>query len=435
MHALKPIITVLTLAFLWAIPAEAQQRGRIYRTEVTPFDTRHDADMRIREKSAYLKKFAPQASADGRMMSQEVDMPLVWNDGNVYMHLENVPQPYTLWVNNQEVAKVDDHASPAEFAITPYIRQGVNSLQVELRPVAEDALSQNRPVGSAFEGSLVYYQDKRSVRDYEVWIRPDSMGGDYGLMQLNAVVQNSYNYDEPVTVCYDIYSPTGELIDFNVTEVTIPGQSIDTVRFSTFVYGAFNHKWQAGTHNPSLYKVMLFTRRHGAYKEYMPMKVGFGETTFENGQIMRFGKPIVMKKVIYNATDRKSTTLKLQSFKRQGFNTITPNYPQPAWFYELCDKYGLYVIDQADINLPDERTNRRVGGTPTNDPSRVDEFVERVKAMYYRSRNYSCVIAYSLGNPSGNGYNMYKAYEWLKSVEKRRPVIYTDAAGEWNSDL
>jgi beta-galactosidase len=58
-----------------------------------------------------------------------------------------------------------------------------------------------------------------------------------------------------------------------------------------------------------------------------------------------------------------------------------------------------------------------------------------VKAMYYRSRNFTCVVAYSLGGRSGNGYNMYKAYQWLKSVEKSRPVIYADADGEWNSDL
>ena len=68
-------------------------------------------------------------------------------------------------------------------------------------------------------------------------------------------------------------------------------------------------------------------------------------------------------------------------------------------------------------------------------PSLADEYLERVKAMYYRSRNHTCVVAFALGGESGNGYNMYKAYEWLKSVEKSRPVIYTDADGEWNSDL
>ncbi len=61
--------------------------------------------------------------------------------------------------------------------------------------------------------------------------------------------------------------------------------------------------------------------------------------------------------------------------------------------------------------------------------------MERVQKMYYRTRNFTCVIAYSLGGESGNGYNMYKAYQWLKEVEQRRPIIYGGAQGEWNSDI
>ena len=83
----------------------------------------------------------------------------------------------------------------------------------------------------------------------------------------------------------------------------------------------------------------------------------------------------------------------------------------------------------------EQRAIRAVVGTLSNIPGYVVEYLARVKAMYYRSRNFTCVIAYELGGPSGNGYNMYKAYEWLKSVEPSRPVIYSDADGEWNTDL
>ena len=70
-----------------------------------------------------------------------------------------------------------------------------------------------------------------------------------------------------------------------------------------------------------------------------------------------------------------------------------------------------------------------------NDPALEEEYLTRVKSMYYRSRNHTCVVAFALGGESGNGYNMYKAYEWLKSVEHRRPIIYEGAEGEWNNDL
>ena len=181
---------------------------------------------------------------------------------------------------------------------------------------------------------------------------------------------------------------------------------------------------------------MLFTRRNGVYKEYMPLKIGFGKTELVDGRIMRLGKELKPVKAGYNtAADRKTTLAELKALKAKGKNTICPDYPQPAWFYELCDSLGLYVIDRANINAPERSGDRTVGGTPSNDPRLVGDYLERVKAMYYRSRNFTCVIAYSLGGPSGNGYNMYKAYQWLKSVEKSRPVIYSDTDGEWNSDL
>lgn len=93
------------------------------------------------------------------------------------------------------------------------------------------------------------------------------------------------------------------------------------------------------------------------------------------------------------------------------------------------------MIDQANINAPEKRDDRTTGGTPSNDPRLADEYLERVRNMYYRSRNHTCIIGFALGGESGNGYNMYKAYQWLKSVEPSRPVICIDADGEWNTDL
>ena len=287
-----------------------------------------------------------------------------------------------------------------------------------------------------FENSYLYYQNKRSIADFEIGLVPDTLGRDFGMLDLRIVAQNAFNYDEPVTVGYDIYSPQGKLLEFNMTEITIPGRSTDTVRFSPFIYHTYDNKWEAGSKTPPLYKVMLFTRRNGVYKEYMPMKIGFGKTELIDGRIMRLGKKLKLEKARYNAAaDRKTALAELKALKAKGKNTVCPDYPQPAWFYELCDELGLYVIDRANIDAPERSGDRTVGGTPSNDPAFADEYLERVKAMYYRSRNFTCVVAYSLGGHSGNGYNMYKAYQWLKSVEKSRPVIYADADGEWNTDL
>ena len=382
--------------------------GRVYRTEVVPYDARHDAEARNREAGGYWKAFEPEVTiaTEGPLhavLEQEIEIPFAWTDGMVYLHVENPGSAYSLWLNDNPARQLD--------AAAPVVRK-------------------------SFENSYLYYQNKRSIADFEIGLVPDSLGRDFGMLDLKIVTQNAYNYEEPVTVGYDIYSPQGKLLEFNMTEITIPGRSTDTVRFSPFIYHTYKNKWEAGSKTPPLYKVMLFTRRNGVYKEYMPLKIGFGKTELVDGRIMRLGKELKPVKAGYNAAaDRKTTLAELKTLKAKGKNTICPDYPQPAWFYELCDSLGLYVIDRANINAPERSGDRTVGGTPSNDPRFVGDYLERVKAMYYRSRNFTCVIAYSLGGPSGNGYNMYKAYQWLKSVEKSRPVIYSDTDGEWNSDL
>ena len=97
---------------------------------------------------------------------------------------------------------------------------------------------------------------------------------------------------------------------------------------------------------------------------------------------------------------------------------------------------GMYVIDCAAISSPSKGDDRTVGGTPSNDPRLVEEYLRRVETMYRRAQNHVSIIAFSLGNASsGNGYNMYKAYELIKSYNDSRPIIFEGADGEWNTDL
>ncbi len=414
--------------------------SRIHRAAVVPFDTRQDAESGNRAKSSYTKDFAPTLLIDGepQIYTADVEMPFIWMDGVVYLHVENAGGAYSLWVNDLEAARVTDPVTSAEIELTPYVREGMNSIRVMM--LTELPSRRIDPANSApraaFSGSYLYYQNRRSILDYEVALVPDTAGRKFGMLDLKIIARNAYNYEEPVEVGYDIYSPAGKLLDFNIREVRIAGRSTDTVKFSPYIYHTYDTPWMSTGKSQPLYKLMLFTRRDGVYKEYMPLKVGFGRTELVDGRLMRLGKELQLVKATYNAAaDMATTRRELTALRTAGKNTVCPDYPQPAWFYGLCDELGLYVIDCAAIAAPDSRNDRRVGGTPSNDPTLVDEYIERVKTMYYRSRNFTCVIAYSLGQPSGNGYNMYKAYEWLKSEEKHRPVIYGDAEGEWNSDL
>lgn len=435
---MKRIILILT-SLVFAASVSAQTSPRVYRSEFVPFDTREAADALDRSKTAKYKDFEPKLLTDGNDvlgLGEEVDIPNDWFDSFIYLHLENVRATYTLLINERPVIVVNDSYSPLDLDITPYVRQGQNSLRFVLHKSPCSFLEEGftaKPV-KPFSNSYLFAQEKRSIRDFNVKLVPDSLNR-FGILDLEVILQNGFNYEEPITVGFDIYDPSGKLLEFSVNETKVAGRSVDTLRFHPFIYHTNEHRWGVNGKSP-LYKVMLYTKRNGTFKEYIPIKIGFDQQEIRDGEFYRFGKPVDIVWQRYNAAgDAKKTRQEILELKKNGVNTLWPNYPQPYWFYDLCDALGMMVIDQASLNATDKREDRTVGGTPTNDPQLVDEYIDRVRAMYYRSRNHTCIIAFALGGECGNGYNMYKAYEWLKSVAPDAAVIYPDADGEWNTDF
>ena len=239
--------TILLLAALLAAAgAAAQEAGRIFRTEAVPYDLRRDAERGDRAKSGHTIDFSPgMVSASDRsfVVGQRVDIPYVWTDGVVGLHLENVRSAYTLRVNDCEVARVEDPSTPAEFDLTECIRQGANDIRLELRDSGAERINTAPTTREAFSGSYLYYQNKRSIRDFEIALVADTAGRRFGMLDLKIIARNAFNYDESVTVGFDIYSPQGKLLEFNMKEVTIPGRSTDTVRFSPYIYGTYDNVW------------------------------------------------------------------------------------------------------------------------------------------------------------------------------------------------
>ncbi len=348
-------------------------------------------------------------------------------------------RPTRSGLNDRQVAEVSDPLTPAEFDLTPFIREGANDFKTAMRndnPARQ--LDAAAPVvRKSFENSYLYYQNKRSIADFEIGLVPDSLGRDFGMLDLKIVTQNAYNYEEPVTVGYDIYSPQGKLLEFNMTEITIPGRSTDTVRFSPFIYHTYKNKWEAESKTPPLYKVMLFTRRNGVYKEYMPLKIGFGKTELVDGRIMRLGKDAKTRQGRIQRRRRPQDDARgAESPEGQGKEHHLPGLSAARMVLRVVRLSGLYVDpDRANINAPERSGDRTVGGTPSNDPRLVDDYLERVKAMYYRSRNFTCVIAYSLGGPSGNGYKYVQGLPVAQIGRKVPSGDLLDTDGEWNSDL
>ena len=254
-------------------------------------------------------------------------------------------------------------------------------------------------------------------------------------LELDIIVRNDFNFEEPVQVGYDIYSPDNKLVDYAVREFSVAGRSVDTLKIRTSLGEESRFLWAAKS--PNLYRLTLYTKRDGKPREYIAFRLGAGSSSLADGKILRNGKPVTIKSVQYNARTTYAEALaEIKALRAKGFNTLLPDNPQPEWFYDICDGLGMYVIERANINPVEQSQNRKIGGTPSNNPELLGEYLARIKAMYYRTRNHSCIIAYALGgDQAGNGYNMYKAYQWLKGVEKKRAVICTSADGEWNTDI
>ena len=436
---LYPIFAILAL-FVSLDMASAQ--AVISRTEFICYDKRADAKSDIRTNNDKYIDLRPTLQFEGEgsvraVYEQEIDVPASWNDYNAYLHTENVGGDYTIFVNGAQITSAIDRFTPTEIYISPYLVQGKNVVAVvvvEEPYMAAVAEGLTMPQRQQFDNCYIFAQRRLGIYDFNVRLVPDSLER-FAELRLDVLVDNSFSSDEVIEVGYDIYAPDGKLMEYSVNDLALEKFTRDTLSFKPYIYHSNPNRWSPA--NPKLYDLTLYVKRSGILWEYIPLKVGFAQYGYtEDGAITAFGKPLTLKKEVYNAAADKATTEReIKALKQRGINCLTPDYPQPRWFYDICDRVGIYVIDCAAVASPSCADNRALGGTPANAPELVDEYLRRVEIMYHRAQNHVSIIAFSLGKKAGNGYNLYKAYELLKSKGDSRAIIYEDADGEWNSDL
>ena len=436
---LYPIFAILAL-FVSLDMASAQ--AVISRTEFICYDKRADAKSDIRTNNDKYIDLRPTLQFEGEgsvraVYEQEIDVPASWNDFNAYLHTENVGGDYTIFVNGAQITAPIDRFTPTEIYISPNLVQGKNVVAVvvvEEPYMAAVAEGLTMPQRQQFDNCYIFAQRRLGIYDFNVRLVPDSLER-FAELRLDVLVDNSFSSDEVIEVGYDIYAPDGKLMEYSVNDLALEKFTRDTLSFNPYIYHSNPNRWSPA--NPKLYDLTLYVKRSGILWEYIPLKVGFAQYGYtEDGAITAFGKPLTLKKEVYNAAaDRATTEREIKALKQRGINCLTPDYPQPRWFYDICDRVGIYVIDCAAVASPSCADNRALGGTPANAPELVDEYLRRVESMYHRAQNHVSIIAFSLGKRAGNGYNLYKAYELLKSKGDSRAIIYEDADGEWNTDL
>ncbi len=349
-----------------------------YRAEFVSYDIRAEADG---DRMAGSKYYRPLEFRDG---VAAVDIPLLWLDREVFVRDPLFSGDFELFVN--------DRPAVLEATITPLLREGMNVFEVRSvgDPISNSiSSSAAMPADGAPEGFYLFSQPRIRVVDFIASGHHDDEVRD-AVLDLAVVVRNGYNMPEKITLGYDIYDPAGQLKDFVFRDVTIDGQRTDTVRFYHKVTGTQRYRYTAKS--PALYRVTVSVRHGGLHTEYIPFRVGF-----EAAQMYSHDALV-------------------------GGGVVFLNAPATKAEYDRWEREGKMIVDCAAIPVE------------ANDPALVDVFLDRQRSMYYRNRNRANIVGWAIGPPVGNGYNMYKSYQWLKSVEPARPVIYTGADGEWNTD-
>ncbi len=406
---------------------------QLFNTEFAHFEMRQDSDRGVRQKSEYYTEFSPEALPREEGYHTTFTRPDKWADRVIWLHLESVGSPYCLTINGGKIVENSDALTPTNIDITKYLREGEN--QIVLLKIKPSIISTIEPHATEpFRGSYMVAQPQAHIHDFEVSLNSIE-GSQSARLDISVTLHNTFSQPQGLDIGYDIYSPEGKLLEFSVNRFEVGAHQTQEVTFSPTIYNTAPNRWSP--ENPKLYRVTLYTRRNGVITEYIPQNIAFTDVSYDGKRLYNFGNEIRIKTQRYNATsDKERARAELQALKSKGINTISPTHPQSKWLYDLCQELGVWVIEQPNINSTHEPLNKKVGGTPANNPSLVEEYLRRGRAAYYRSRDYDIILGYCLaGEESGNGYNLYKLYEWMKSVEPRRPIIYQSSMGEWNSDI
>ena len=410
--------------------------NRLHRNEFMSYTIRANATTGNRTDEwnyVPVENMRLDVRADGtKVYSGEVVLPEFWADRIAIIHTEGGRNTHRVYVNDRVVGSARDSGTPSEFEVRSFRAGKENTIRIEI-PNDTTEPESGLPAGRE-DISVCYVYSQPRIRIFDFDIATElAEDGDEGRVTVTMILENDYSSTESITACFDVFSPAGKVEEFLSKSVTLAGRSRDTLSMTATIYGAGKHKWSAA--KPELYTVTMFLRKAGGVLEYVAAKTGFGSTGYDSGTIYRNGSAIDLKPVRYNARDKSTLRSDIARLKKEGYNTMLPDYPQPYWFYEVCDDKGMYVIDRVNINSIHATDNPRKGGSLSNDPAWLDEYLERTEATYARTRNHPCIIGWALGGDSGNGYNMYKTYVRLHELDPLRAVIYEGVGEEWNSDI
>ncbi|WP_289054210.1 glycoside hydrolase family 2 TIM barrel-domain containing protein [Carboxylicivirga marina] len=357
-------------------------------------------------------------------------IPANWDEKDIFLHFGAAGSAVYLWVNEQQVGYFEDSKTPSEFNITKYLTPGENTLAVEIYKWSDGSYLEDQDfwrLAGITRDVFLMARNQQHIRDYEV---ESGLADDYttGTFSLSTEVVGI----GAATVEAKLMDGTEEmkLFNANVTE--------GTVFFDANFPGV--KRWTAET--PHLYNLIITLKdAQGDVIEVLRQDVGFRRIEIKDAQVLVNGQYVYFKGAnlhehheIHGHVVDEATMLKdISVMKSHNLNAVRcSHYPQPERWYELCNQYGLYVVDEANI----ESHGMGYGEVSlAKQPEWSDAHMYRTVNMYERDKNQPSVIFWSLANEAGDGINFDATYDYLKSKDDTRPVQYERAGNGRNTDI
>lgn len=383
-------------------------------------------------------------SQPGGLYRKHFTLPSNWAGKEIILHLGAVKSAFKLYVNGTYVGLGKDSKLPSEFNITSYVNPGENLIALEVRRWSDASFLEAQDMwrlSGITRDVYLYARPKVHFYDYES-LSSLTNGYSDGHLRLRVQVFNQTPQSKDtyrVKVC--IFDPQGN----QIWEQTQQPRGLkrpfgkDELQFTAVIAQA--KQWSAET--PYLYQLqMQLQDDKGQTVEAITRPIGFRTVEIDGANILINGKRVMIKGVNRHEIDpntaqvvSKEMMLKdILEMKKMNINAVrTSHYPNDEYFYDLCDKYGLYVMDEANVE------NHGMGyawdKTLGNDPNWEYAHTIRVLRMAQRDKNHPSIVFWSMGNESGRGWNFYQAYKALKGLDPSRPIHYELAHNEWDTDI
>ena len=367
--------------------------------------------------------FVPKDDNPTGVYRKRVNVPREWLEREVFVHFEGVRSFFYLWVNGKRVGFSKDSCTPAEFRITNFLKPGENVIVVEVLKWCDGTYLEDQDMwwlSGIYRDVYIYTLPKFHVRD--VFVRTD-LDESYVNAKLfvDVELRNLGSKDGDV-LSVSVLDPRGH-------EKLLFQERVEAKDALLKLSYDFPNplKWSAETPNLYVLKVKLG-------EDEKKINFGFRKVEVKDGKLFLNGKVLYLKGVNRHEFDPErghAVTVErmvqdVVLMKRHNVNAVrTSHYPNQTKWYDLCDFYGLYVIDEANIE------SHGIGWDPTvslaNKPEWERAHLDRVQRMVERDKNHPCVLFWSLGNEAGDGANFEKAAAWVKSRDNTRLLHYEGA--------